>query len=214
MNIQDNILKQYLKNIYFVCGTACGGKSTLSRALAEKHGFLLYDADARFDEHIALSDPVAQPSMNRRFASADEFFGRSEEEYLSWLEGNNREQLGFILLDLIRLSEKRKVVCDAHFTPEQIKALTEPERVLFLIKEPKNLIDDYCGRPDHEGFTRFISSASDPTAAKRRCNAVLERLNCAVYDSIKRSGCFYIERDASSTVEHTLKTAEEHFGLT
>ena len=55
MNIQDNILKQYLKNVYFVCGTACGGKSTLSRALAEKHGFLLYDADARFDEHIALS---------------------------------------------------------------------------------------------------------------------------------------------------------------
>ena len=86
--------------------------------------------------------------------------------------------------------------------------------MLFLIKEPKSLIDDYCGRPDHEGFTRFISSASDPTAAKRRCNAVLERLNCAVYDSIKRSGCFYIERDASSTVEHTLKTAEEHFGLT
>ena len=204
MNIQDNILKQYLKNVYFVCGTACGGKSTLSRALAEKHGFLLYDADARFDEHIALSD---------RCASADEFFGRSEEEYLSWLEGNNREQLGFILLDLIRLSEKRKVVCDAHFTPEQIKALTEPERALFLIKEPINLIDDYCGRPDHEGFTRFINSASDPAAARRRCNAVLERLNRAIYDSIKCSGCFYIERDASSTVEHTLKTAEEHFGL-
>ena len=38
MNIQDNILKHYLKNVYFVCGTACGGKSTLSRALAEKHG--------------------------------------------------------------------------------------------------------------------------------------------------------------------------------
>ena len=103
MNIQDNILKHYLKNVYFVCGTVCGGKSTLSRALAEKHGFLLYDADARFDEHIALSAPVAQPSMNRRFASADEFFGRSEEEYLSWLEGNNREQLGFILLDLSEL---------------------------------------------------------------------------------------------------------------
>lgn len=213
MNIQDNILKQYLKNVYFVCGTACGGKSTLSRALAEKHGLLLYDADARFDEQIKLSDPTVQPSMNRRFASADEFFGRSEKEYLNWLQGNNREQLGFILLDLIRLSEKRKVVCDAHFTPEQIKALTEPERALFLIKEPINLIDDYCGRPDHEGFTRFINSASDPAAARRRCNAVLERLNRAIYDSIKCSDCFYIERDASSTVERTLKAAEEHFGL-
>lgn len=100
MNIQDNILKHYLKNVYFVCGTACGGKSTLSRALAEKHGFLLYDADARFDEHIALSAPVAQPSMNRRFASADEFFGRSEEEYLSWLEGTTANSSALFCLTL------------------------------------------------------------------------------------------------------------------
>lgn len=213
MNIQNNILKQYLKNVYFVCGTACGGKSTLSRELAKKHSFLLYNADESFERHREMSDPAVQWAMNSRFASADEFFGRSEEDYLKWLNHSSREQLDFALLDLIRLSEKRKVVCDAHFTPEQIKALTEPERVLFLIKEPSNLIDDYCGRPDHEGFTRFINSASDPAAAKRRCNAVLERLNRAVYDSIKRSGCFYIERNASSTVEHTLKTAEEHFGL-
>ena len=68
MNIQDNILKQYLKNVYFVCGTACGGKSTLSRALAEKHSFLLYDADARFDEHIALSAPVAQRQERGRIS--------------------------------------------------------------------------------------------------------------------------------------------------
>lgn len=213
MNIQNNILKQYLKNVYFVCGTACGGKSTLSRELAKKHSFLLYNADESFERHREMSDPAVQWAMNSHFASADEFFGRSEEDYLKWLNHSSREQLDFALLDLIRLSEKRKVVCDAHFTPEQIKALTEPERVLFLIKEPSNLIDDYCGRPDHEGFTRFINSASDPAAAKRRCNAVLERLNRAVYDSIKRSGCFYIERNASSTVERTLKTAEEHFGL-
>ena len=76
MNIQDNILKQYLKNVYFVCGTACGGKKAPLPRAGRKHGFLLYDADARFDEHIKLSDPTVQPSMNRRFASADEFFGQ------------------------------------------------------------------------------------------------------------------------------------------
>ena len=36
MNLQDNILKEYLKNVFFVTGTPCGGKTTVSKALGEK----------------------------------------------------------------------------------------------------------------------------------------------------------------------------------
>ena len=39
MIFQDNIMKEYLKNVYFITGTPCGGKTTVSRALAEKYGF-------------------------------------------------------------------------------------------------------------------------------------------------------------------------------
>ena len=38
MIIQDNALKAYLKNVYFITGTPCGGKTTISRALAQRHG--------------------------------------------------------------------------------------------------------------------------------------------------------------------------------
>ena len=51
MIFQDNVMKEYLKNVYFITGTPCGGKTTLSRALAEKYGFELFDIDERFDEH-------------------------------------------------------------------------------------------------------------------------------------------------------------------
>ena len=39
MIFQDNVIKEYLKNVYFITGTPCGGKTTVSRALAEKYGF-------------------------------------------------------------------------------------------------------------------------------------------------------------------------------
>ena len=38
MIFQDNVIKEYLKNVYFITGTPCGGKTTVSRALAEKYG--------------------------------------------------------------------------------------------------------------------------------------------------------------------------------
>ncbi len=57
--------------------------------------------------------------MNMSFANADEFFGRSVEEYRNWLVSNNREQLDFVVFDLIRLSKNTKVVCDCLLTVEQ-----------------------------------------------------------------------------------------------
>ena len=51
MIFQDNVMKEYLKNVYFITGTPCGGKTTLSHALAQKYGFELFDIDERFEEH-------------------------------------------------------------------------------------------------------------------------------------------------------------------
>lgn len=36
MIFQDNVIKEYLKNVYFITGTPCGGKTTISRELAKR----------------------------------------------------------------------------------------------------------------------------------------------------------------------------------
>lgn len=69
MIFQDNVIKEYLKNVYFITGTPCGGKTTVSRALAEKYGFELFDVDERFDEHKKMSNPLFQPAMQRFLTS-------------------------------------------------------------------------------------------------------------------------------------------------
>ncbi len=214
MDIQNNVIKAYLKNVFFVTGTACGGKSTVSRALAERHDLLLFDIDQQFDLHRQLSDPAFQPAMNKTFRNADEFFGRSVEEYRQWLLDNTREQLDFVLLDLIRLSQDRRVVCDCHLTLEQTRLFTDPARVVFLLKEPSNIIDDYCNRPDHQGFSNFIHSATDVEKAKDTCNQTLKSLNEGLYQAVRSSRYFWLERTPLSTVEDTVRKVEAHFGLT
>ena len=58
MIFQDNVIKAYLKNVYFITGTPCGGKTTISRELAKRHNLPVYDIDERFAVHQKLSDPV------------------------------------------------------------------------------------------------------------------------------------------------------------
>lgn len=213
MIFQDNIIKQYLKNVYFIAGTPCGGKTTVSRALAKKYNIPVYDIDERFPEHQAMSDPAFQPAMNRDFRDADEFFGRSVEEYKAWLLQNTREQLDFILLDLMRLSQNRPIFCDCHLTLEQAETVTDPSHIAFMIKKPVNLVDEYCNRPDHQGFSDFIHSATDFEAAKATCNETLMTLNAKYYEDVKASGYFYVDRGDGLSVEETVARTAAHFGL-
>ena len=152
--------------------------------------------------------------MNQVFQDADEFFGRTITEYKKWLIDNTREQLDFVLLDLIRLSQNQTVLCDCHLTVEEAEKLTESSRVIFLIKEPSNLVGDYCNRPDHQGFSDFINSTSDPEKAKAICNTTLKSLNEKRCKDIKSSTYYWIERTPTSTVRETVEKVERHFGFT
>jgi len=213
MIFQDNVIKEYLKNVYFITGTPCGGKTTISRELAKLHNLLVYDIDEQFEKHQELSDAAFQPAMNKNFKDADEFFGRTVEEYKNWLITNTREQLDFVLMDLICLSKDQIVLCDCHLTMEQAEKITEPSRIAFLIREPSNLVEEYCNRPDHQGFSDFINSATDTVKAKETCNATLQSLNERCYKDIKESSYFWLERTADSTVDETVRKVEQHFGF-
>ena len=211
MIFQDNVIKEYLKNVYFISGTRCGGKTTISRALAKKRNLLVYDIDEHFKRHQQISSPIFQPSMNKVFKDADAFFGRPVEEYKQWLIDNTREQLDFVILDLIRLSQNQIVLCDCHLTVEEADKLTEPSRIVFLIKDPSNLVNDYCKRPDHQGFNSFINSTSNVEEAKAICNQTLKSINVKKCEMIKASKYFWLERNENSTADKTTEEVEQHF---
>ena len=212
MKFQDNVIKEYLKNVYFVTGTACGGKTTTTKALAKKYNIPVYVIDEQFTIHQLKSDKEHQPNMNREFKDADEFFGRSVEEYQNWLLGNSREQLDYILLDLIRLSQDRIILCDLHNSFSELVKITDPSRMAFLIKEPKEIVEEYQNRPDHQPFCSFIHSATDYEKAKKTCNDTLYGLNIEYYNFIRNSDYFWIDRADNRTVDEVVELVEEHFG--
>ena len=213
MKFQDNVVREYLKNVYFVAGTPCGGKTTVSKGLGRKYHIPVYNIDEVFPAHLQMSDVKYQPSMNKSFKDADEFFGRTVEEYREWLISNTREDLEFVIMDLIRLSQNELVICDGNLTLSEAELLTSSDRIVFMVKEPKDLVDDYCNRPDHQDFNTFIHSAADVEKAKATCSEVLKSLNDKHYQAIRESGYFWLERDINRSVEETIELVAKHFGM-
>lgn len=37
-------------------------------------------------------------------------------------------------------------------TLEEAEIITYPSHIVFLLKDPSNIIEDYCNRPDHDDF--------------------------------------------------------------
>ena len=87
MNIAENILKHSLQNVYFLSGPAMAGKTTMSKALTEKHGFIHFNDNWHEDSFkvwLSICDEKYQKKSARRNAlTNEEFFGRSFEEFLT-----------------------------------------------------------------------------------------------------------------------------------
>ena len=61
MIFQDNIIKEYLRNVYFISGTPCGGKTTITRALGEKYNIPVYVIDDQMSVHQLKADKDISP---------------------------------------------------------------------------------------------------------------------------------------------------------
>ena len=160
-----------------------------------------------------MSNVKYQPAMNKQFKDAQQFFGRTVDEYREWLINNTREQLEFVLMDLIRMSQNGPIICDCHLNLLEADLFTSSDRIAFMIKEPSDLVEDYCNRSDHQDFNGFINSATDVETAKATVNATLKSLNDKPYLEIKKSGYFWLERDLNRSVDDTVNLVAEHFGL-
>lgn len=213
MNISNNVLKYYLKNVYFLAGMACGGKSTMSKVLANKHGFVLVEENQFIDKYKEIANETEQPAFTTKFPDYETYFNRPPAEYSEWLSASLAEQLEMILMDLVALSRDKKVVVDIHISPETAKLVTEPSGIAFLVAEPELIIKDFYGRPDHKGLYDCIMGLANPEKTIENINNMITYGCSKTLDSVYNSGFFYIKRDAHSTVEKTLAMLEKHFGL-
>ena len=216
MNIAENILKHSLRNVYFLIGCPCAGKTTMCKLLAEKYGMTFYNTnhmDPEFDNWARILSPEYQPVSTQQVTDWEYFFNRPTDEYLSWLRAVSAEHLEYALIELIKLSQHQKVVTDVDMPIELVRQLADPDRIACMLTDPELAARDYYNRDDHSDIYRAIMSLKNPERSLEHNRQMLRKLCEQTTEAALKNGLFCHMRDANSNIANTLKQLESHFGL-
>lgn len=218
MIIDNNILKKLLQNVYFLNGTACAGKSTMAKLLAEKYDGILCGENYHM-ELLSAADPVHQPNLCYFDTMKDwrEFVTRTPEQYDAWLQGVSREAAQLEIILLLRLcTQGKKIFVDTNIRPDILREISDYHRVAIMLSPTGLAVEQFFDRPDAEKQFLYqeLLKCPDPEAAIANYRKCLERINGKEhYAEFAESGFFTHLRTGQSTIEGTLQILEEHFGL-
>ena len=220
MQIENNILRHYLKNAYFITGTAYAGKSTTVRMLAERYDMVFCGENY----HIAVSDDVAtpdvQPDLCYRKSLTDwkDFVRRSPAEYERWIYNSGREGAGFEIAELISLSRNRKAIVDTCIPLDILKEISDYDHVAVMLSPQSMSVERFFDRsdPEKQFLLRVIDSCENRDAVMENYQRGLERISSqAHYDEYANSGFFTVVREDNGldTREEVCDRIARHFGL-
>jgi len=221
MKVANNILKHSLKNVYFFVGTACGGKTTMSRALAKKHGFICYNdnwTEEPFKLWKTIIDEKYQPQAfkGQNITDWEAYFSRTVEEFLTDKTNRNgdNEYVEFSIIELIKLSQNTIVMADVWIDDWQLLSeISDYSRIACLLAPGDLIIRDYYQRDDHIDFTNCINSLKDPEKKFATQNELFKLGTIEIAEKAKQFNLFTITRSENSTIEGTMKLLEDHFGF-
>ena len=227
MNIAENILKHSLKNVYFLTGTMLSGKTTMSKALAEKHGFIWFDYNHNgepFKKWKSLCDEKYQPlqvARDKRYNEQGDYdwdahFNRSAEEIIAESSGRsqNDEFLEFVIIELIKLSQNNKVVIDYCASIDLLVKIADYNRIACLMTAPHLVnFENYGTRDDHKDHYEWLMSLDEPEKKKAKQDEIFKIGVESSFNEVRKHNLFNIVRTEDSTIEGTLKLLEEHFNL-
>lgn len=218
MNIESNLLRRLFENVYFIIGTACAGKSTMVRMLAEKYDGV-WCRENYTEDLFGLIEREHQPNLCyfQTMSGWQEFVSRTPEQYEAWLYGCASENQGLELIELIRRTEGgKKVFVDTQFSPEALHEISDWRHVAVMLADPAVSATRFFEREDAEKqfIYQKIMETEDPQATMVNYRAVLKRINSPEnYRRLEDSGFFVLKRDDARSPEQTLALLERHFAL-
>ena len=220
MKIENNILKHYLKNVYFITGTAYAGKSTTVKMLAERYDMVFCGENYHSKVSDAVATPDAQPDICflKTLTDWKEFVTRTPEEYERWIYSTSKEAAEFEVAELISISQDRKVIVDTNIPVGILKEISNYNHVAVMLSPLSMSVDRFFDRsdPEKQFLLNVIESCEDSKTVMENYRQGLELINGQKhYDEYANSGFFTVVRQDTQkdTREEICEIIARPFGL-
>jgi hypothetical protein len=220
MNISNNILKYYLRNVYFINGASFAGKSTMVKMLAERYGMIALGENYHLD---AFPEPLwsrfEQPAMCflPGIIGWEAWLNMTPEEHFRWIQAGTREATEIEVLECIhRAASGKKVIADTNIPPEVLREISDYNHVAIMTSLPEEANKRFFDREDPEKkmMLEQINKCKDPAATLANFNAWGEYKPPVDIDW-EHTGFFTYKRTnyETDTREEVLAVLAGHFGL-
>lgn len=214
--MSDAVLRERLRDVYWIGGGSGAGKSTVARRLADRYGLRRYATDDVMPDHARRMRPEDSPFL-AEFAAMDmdeRWVSRSPATMLETFHWFRGEGFGLIVEDLLELSwlSGPGVIAEGfRLLPRLVRPLlAEPGRAAWLLPTPGFRRAAFESR----GSLRQIAGrTSDPERALRN---LLERdrmFTGRLREEAGRLALPVIEVDPAMTEDGLVKRVAEAFGL-
>ena len=219
MEINNSIIKHYLKNVFFINGTAYAGKSTMVKLLAEKYGLLFCGENYNcIPENILTPEKYPNLCYFQTMTDWQEFIGRTPREYSNWITGTSRELVEFEISYLMSASQTQRVIVDTNIPPEILHEIADYNQVAVMLSPQSMSVEQFFDREDEDKvfLKEQIAMAENPEKAMANFLACLSEINSRrVYDNWATSGFFTVVREntEADTKAETLELLAKHFNL-
>jgi 2-phosphoglycerate kinase len=201
-----------LRDVLWIGGGTGAGKTTIAKAIAERHGLQRYD----YDWHDARGHSERTRAERHPFRAAFLALSMDERWVLQTPEamaastiGQFTERFEMVLEDLAAMDAPGVVAEGFGLLPELVAPhLTSRRQAIFFLPTPATRTRNYASR----GWTG-IDGTSDPGRAS---NNKLDR-DALLTEHVRRTAGSHdlatVELDGSQTLVTVIAAAERHFGL-
>lgn len=220
MKIENNILKHYLKNVYFITGTAYAGKSTTVKMLAERYDMIFCGENYHSEVADIVATPEKQPDSCyiKNLTDWKDFVTRSPEEYARWIFDTAKEAAEFEVAQLISIAKDKKVIVDTNIPIDILKEISDYNRVAVMLAPQSMSVERFFDRsdPEKQFILSVIDSCDNAEEVMENYKRGLALINSQEnYNELAESGFFTVVRedDGKDTREEVCDRIAKHFGL-
>ncbi len=220
IQISGNLIKHYLRNVYFINGHSYAGKSTMAKMLAQRYGMICCGENYHDVFPREKLSRWEQPGLCYfdTMSGWEEWLNMTPEEHWNWTEQVSRECIEIEILELVKLSaEGKKIIVDTNIPVDVLREISDYRHVAIMLCDPPDICASrFFERDDPE--KRFmleqIKLCRDPEATRKNFDSwmyyhVPEEIDW------QHTGFFTYTRSdfEKDTREEVLHVLAKHFGL-
>lgn len=221
IEIESNILRHLLKNVYFINGTAYAGKSTMVAMLAKKYNMI----QCGENYHIRLAEEIKVPEKQpglcyfQTMSGWPEYVNRTPEQFAEWIDTTAKEATQFEIVELIRISQTNKVIVDTNISVDILHEISDYNHVAIMLSPQAMSVEKFFDRDDEDKkfVLEQINLCENPEKTLANFKECLAKINSyEIYNAFANSGFYTLVRqntDIDTKVE-TLASLAKHFKLT